>query len=264
MNLKRMTDARCRPGAVVAALALSACATTPATDPRDPMEDWNRSVQSFNDEVDDYVMKPVASGYQSVTPSFVDRGVTNFYSNIKDISVFVNDFLQLKMLQGGQDAGRFFINTAAGLGGLFDLATPLGLVKHNEDFDQTLATWGVPSGPYLVLPFAGSTTPRAAAGFPGEIATNPINYIAPVAIPWMSGALRVTDTRADLLNTGKIAEEAAVDRYEFLRNAYFQERVYQIYDGNPPVDEELEKEMEADLAASDAGNAEEPQPRPTP
>ncbi len=244
-------------GLAFVAMVLSACASPSGKHPQDPWEDWNRDVQSFNDGVDDYVMKPVANGYKTVTPSFVDQGVTNFYSNVKDISVIVNDFLQWKMLQGSQDAGRFFINTAAGLGGLFDVATPMGLTKHNEDFDQTLAVWGVPSGPYLVIPFVGSSTPRSAASIPGEIATNPINYVAPVAIPWFSGALRVTDTRADLLNASKIADEASVDRYEFLRNAYLQERNYQIHDGNPPLDEELEKELDQQLveSADDASSA---------
>lgn len=249
---------------VIFPVAIGACATTSKTDPQDPWEDWNRGAQSFNDGLDDYLMKPVATGYQSVTPSFVDRGVTNFYSNVKDISVFVNDFLQLKMAQGGQDTGRFLINTGAGLGGFFDVATPMGLSKHNEDFDQTLATWGVPSGPYLVIPFVGSSTPRSAASIPGEVATNPINYVAPLAIPWFSGALRVTDARADLLNAGKIAEEASVDRYEFLRNAYFQERNYQIYDGNPPLDDELEKEVDAEIAEMEASKPAEPKRNSSP
>jgi phospholipid-binding lipoprotein MlaA len=221
---------------------LTACATTTKTDPSDPWEDWNRDVQGFNDQVDEYVMKPVADGYKWVMPEFADRGVTNFFSNIDDIGVFVNDFLQFKPAQGGQDMGRFLINSVAGLGGFFDVAGYLDLPKHKEDFDQTLAVWGVPSGPYMVLPFLGPSTPRGVGGLVGDTATNPINYIAPVVIPWATGALNVADQRADLQSTSKIVDVAAQDRYTFIRNAYFQERAYKIYDGEPPLDEELEKE----------------------
>lgn len=235
-------------------MSLTACAT--ATNPRDPWENWNRDVQSFNDQVDAYVMKPVANGYKWVAPGFVDRGVTNFFSNIDDIGVFLNDFLQLKPLQGGQDAGRFLINSIAGIGGLFDVATELDLPKHKEDFDQTLAVWGVPSGPYLVLPLLGPSTPRGVGGLVGDSATNPLNYIAPMAIPWLSGALNVTDQRADVQSASKILDAAAHDRYEFIRNAYFQERADKIYDGNPPLDEDLEKEvqeMDAELERETSG-----------
>lgn len=225
-------------------VALVACSSVPAKDPRDPWEGWNRDAQSFNDGFDDYVMEPVAKGYKWITPGLVDTGVTNFFNNIQDISVVVNDLLQLKFAQGGADTGRFLINTTAGIGGLVDVADYAGLSKHHEDFDQTLATWGVPSGPYLVVPFLGSTTPRSAASIPGDVLTNPLVYISPIAIPWVAGTIRVTDRRADLLNVGKIAEEASVDHYEFLRNAYFQERAYQIYDGDPPLDPEVEKELD--------------------
>ncbi|HUL13431.1 MAG TPA: VacJ family lipoprotein [Methylococcaceae bacterium] len=224
------------------AFGLTACATATKTDPRDPWEDWNRDAQGFNDQLDEYVIKPVAKGYKWVAPEFVDRGVTNFFSNIDDIGVFLNDFLQFKPAQGGRDAGRFVINSVAGLGGFFDVATYLDLPKHKEDFDQTLAVWGVPSGPYLVVPFLGPNTPRGLGGLAGDTATNPLNYIAPMAIPFLTGTLNVTDQRADLESTSKIVDAAAADRYAFIRNAYFQERAYKIYDGNPPLDEELEKE----------------------
>jgi phospholipid-binding lipoprotein MlaA len=232
------------------AFSLTACATAPKTDPKDPWEDWNRDVQSFNDQVDQYVMEPVAKGYQWITPEFVDRGVTNFFSNIDDIAVFLNDFLQFKPAQGGQDVGRFLINSVAGLGGLFDVATYVDLPKHKEDFDQTLAVWGVPSGPYLVLPFLGPSTPRGLGGLVGDTTTNPLNYIAPMAVPFLTGTLHVTDQRADLQSASKIVDVAAQDRYAFIRNAYFQERADKIYDGNPPLDEELakeEREMDAEL-----------------
>lgn len=152
---------------------LAAGAMAESVDPRDPWEEWNRDVQSVNDRLDEYVMEPVASGYRWITPQVVDRGITNFFSNVDDIGVFLNDFLQFKPLQGGQDLGRFMINTTAGIGGFIDVASYLDLFKHKEDFDQTLAVWGVPSGPYLVLPFFGPGTMRGVVGLVGDTATNP-------------------------------------------------------------------------------------------
>jgi phospholipid-binding lipoprotein MlaA len=247
-------------------LWLGACATdtptdeppvvsTTAPDPRDPWEAWNRDVQGFNDGVDEYVMQPVAKGYKYITPEFVDTGITNFYSNINDISVFLNDFLQWKPMQGGEDMGRFLINTTVGVGGFIDVADYLGLSKHREDFDQTLAVWGIPSGPYLVLPFFGPSTPRGVGGLVGDSATNPINYVAPGIVPLLSGTLRVTDQEADNKSGYKVLDAAAKDRYEFLRNAYFQEREAKIHDGNPPLDvdfEHAEQELDAELEKESA------------
>jgi phospholipid-binding lipoprotein MlaA len=242
---------RLRPiGWFALALSLVGCATA-SKDPRDPWEGWNRGVQKFNDTLDDYVMKPVSEGYQYVTPSFVDRGVTNFFSNVDDISVVANDLLQFKLTQSGRDLGRFLVNTTVGLGGFVDVASKLELEKNNEDLDQTLGAWGVPSGPYLVLPFFGPSTPRGVVGVAGDTAANPINWINPAAIPWGTGTLDLVDTRADLLSATRIVDEASVDRYEFIRNAYFQQRNYLIHDGNPPLDEEMEKELDLELEGLD-------------
>ena len=241
-----------------AALVISGCATEAVhQDPRDPWEGWNRKVQWFNDNLDDYVMKPVAEGYQTVTPSFVDQGVTNFFSNVDDIAVVANDLLQFKLLQAGQDTGRLLLNSTFGLAGFMDVASTVDLPKHNEDLDQTLGAWGVPSGPYLVLPFLGPNTPRGVVGVAGDIAANPINWINPVAIPWGAGVLETVDLRADLLSATKIMDEASVDRYEFMRNAYFQQRNYLVHDGNPPVDEELEAEF--DIEGLDTESTPEPE-----
>jgi phospholipid-binding lipoprotein MlaA len=228
-------------------LSLAGCATIPDHDPRDPWEGWNRRVQKFNDTLDDYVMKPVAKGYQYITPSVVDQGVTNFFSNVDDIGVIANDALQFKLLQTGQDLGRLLVNTTLGLGGFIDVASKLDLPKHNEDLDQTLGAWGVPSGPYLVLPLIGPSSPRGVVGVAGDTASNPINWINPAAIPWGAGTVKTIDMRADLLSATKIVDEASVDRYEFIRNAYFQQRKYLIYDGNPPLEEDLEKEMDLEI-----------------
>ncbi|NJD05616.1 MAG: VacJ family lipoprotein [Methylococcaceae bacterium] len=228
-------------------LALTGCASTQKTDPRDPWEGWNRNVQGFNDKLDDYFMKPVAKGYQWITPSFVDRGVTNFFSNIDDINVVLNDLLQAKFGQSGSDTGRLLLNSTLGIGGFVDVASMLDIPKHNEDMDQTLGSWGLPSGPYVVVPFIGPSTPRGLLGAAGDTAANPINWISPAAIPYGAGAIKTIDMRADLLSATKIADEASVDRYEFIRNAYFQQRNYQVYDGNPPLPEEMEQELDLEL-----------------
>jgi phospholipid-binding lipoprotein MlaA len=232
---------------LAAVVSLAGCATATKHDPRDPWEGWNRGVQKFNDTLDDYVMKPISQGYQWLTPSFVDKGITNFFSNVDDIGVIANDLLQFKLLQTGQDTGRFLVNTILGVGGFIDVASKLDLPKHNEDTDQTLGAWGIPSGPYLVLPFIGPSTPRGAIGLAGDTAANPINWINPAAIPYGVGTLKTVDMRADLLSATKIVDEASVDRYEFIRNAYFQQRNYLIHDGNPPLDEQLEEEMDLEL-----------------
>lgn len=226
-------------------LLLSGCATT-AKNPRDPWQGWNRGAQSFNDVLDDYAMKPLAKGYRFVTPSFVDRGVTNFFSNVDDIGVTLNDLLQWKWKQGGLDGGRFLVNTVAGIGGFIDVASMIDFPKHNEDFDQTLGAWGVPSGPYLVLPFFGPSSPRGTLGLIGDAAMNPVTYIDSTGVRLGLFGIKAIDTRADNLSTTEIADEAAVNRYEFYRDAYLQRRQYLVYDGVPPEDgaeyEEFEKE----------------------
>ena len=262
---------------LMAVLFFYGCSSTPSKpkDARDPMEGWNRGVQNFNDRLDDYVMKPIATGYKKVTPSPVDKGITNFYNNVEDVTVIGNDLLQFKMKQTGQDIGRLLVNSTVGLAGLVDVASKMNLPKHNEDFDQTLAKWGLPSGPYVVLPMLGPSTPRGIFGIAGDVASNPINWINPMAgygggsgwraIDWAilgSGALRMTDQRADLLSASKIMDEASVDRYEFIRNAYFQQRNYVIHDGNPPLDEELEKQMDMDLEGLDK-NGSQPTSKPS-
>lgn len=227
------------------AIVFAGCSGTgKKSDPRDPWEGWNRGVQSFNDYLDDYFMKPIAKGYQWVTPDFVDRGVTNFFSNVDDIAVVLNDMLQFKLAQTGQDTGRLVVNTSLGLGGFVDVASMIDLPKHEEDFDQTLGYWGIPSGPYLVLPLIGPSTPRGAVGLAGDTASNPLNWVSPGAVGFGTGTVRTIDMRADLLSATKIADEASVDRYEFIRNAYFQQRNYKIYDGNPPLEDDIEKQLD--------------------
>jgi len=248
-------------------------ATKTTKDDRDPIEGWNRDMQAFNDKLDNYVMKPVAQGYKKTMPTPVNQGITNFYNNVNDITVFGNDLLQFKFAQFGKDVARFMVNSTVGMVGFVDVASKMNLPRHDEDFDQTLAKWGLPSGPYVVLPFFGPSTPRGIFGLAGDTFSNPINWINPMAgYTWgttfngisgailASGALRLTDQRADLLSASKIMDEASVDRYEFIRNAYFQQRNYVVHDGNPPLDEELEQQMDLDLQGLDTKVA----PPPTP
>lgn len=235
-------------GYIILLATSGGCATT-AKDPQDPLQGWNRGVQIFNDKFDDYAMKPIAKGYQWITPSFVDLGVTNFFSNINDVGVTINDLLQFKIEQTGMDGSRFIVNTIAGVAGFIDVAAMMDLPKHNEDFDQTLGVWGVPTGPYLVLPFLGPSSPRGVGGLIGDGAMNPITYFLGTGVAGGLFVFNGVDQRADNLANEKIASEAAVDRYAFFKSAYFQQREYLIHDGNVPegedlleIDEEIDKD----------------------
>lgn len=241
-------------------IALSGCATTTTnSDPDDIWQGWNRGTQEFNDDVDQAILKPVAKGYVAVTPDAVDEGVTNFFSNLNDIGVTINDFLQLKLLQSGMDLSRFIINTTVGVVGVFDVATMVDLPKHNEDFGQTLGFWGVPSGPYMVLPLAGPSSPRDFVGLIGDALMNPLTYVsvfggfAGGAATGGANALDVTDTRAGLMATEKVVNEGAVNRYDFIKNAYEQHREYLIHDGNPPSND-LEPEEDASAEPASSSN----------
>lgn len=232
-------------GGVCVLSVLSGCATS-TKDIRDPYEETNREVQAFNDKLDSYVLKPVAQGYKTVTPDVVDNGITNFFNNVEDIGVALNDLLQLKFKQGAQDSARFLVNTVAGVGGFVDVAKHLDLPKHDEDFDQTLGYWGVPTGPYLVLPFMGPNTLRGVGGKVGDAGMNPLNYIGYGAFPTGlssftesaisvgTSAVKTVDMRADLLSSEQVANEAALDRYDFFKNSYLQRRNYLVNDGKLP------------------------------
>ncbi len=228
---------------IIAAMALTGCATTTVkeVDQDDPWHGWNKSVQSFNDGFDKHILKPLAIGYLDVTNDAIDDGVTNFFSNINDIGVTINDLLQFKLLQGGKDISRFLINTTAGVAGIFDWASKIDLPKHNEDFGQTLGYWGIPSGPYLVLPFVGPSSPRDTVGLIGDAMMDPITYVsifggfAGSAASGGTSVLDATDYRAGVMAGEKVVNEATDgDRYDFLKSSYQQHREYMIHDGNPP------------------------------
>lgn len=218
--------------ALLAATLLGGCATT--ADNPDPWEGLNRKTFAFNDALDRAVMKPVAQGYREAVPAFAQEGVNNFFANIEDVGTSLNNFLQGKPREGLTDAGRFLVNTLFGVFGLWDVATPLGLEKHYEDFGQTLGVWGVESGPYFVIPFLGPSSLRDA---PAR-AVDPTWYYSDVVDPsglyWGLWGLDKVRERANLLRGESVLEQAALDRYTFIRDAWLQRRRNQVYDGNPP------------------------------
>lgn len=220
----------------LAALLLTGCASTgDVTDPDDPLEGYNRAIFRFNTHFDDAVAKPVAKTYKKITPSWIDSGITNFFSNLDDVVILANDLLQLKFIQSASDAARIFFNTTIGLLGLIDVSTHMDLPKHNEDFGQTLGYWGVPAGPYFVLPFLGPSTIRDTAGLATDyIEFDPTNAYASVATRNTLYVVHFIDARADLLLASRLLKSAALDPYLYTRNAYLQRRRYYIYDGNPP------------------------------
>lgn len=220
--------------ALMMMLVLSGCATP--YNRKDPLEPMNRKIYKFNDTVDKAVLKPVAKGYQAVVPLPLRVVVGNFFSNLDDVVVVVNDVFQLKGRQAFSDAGRVFINSTLGFAGLVDVAGPSGYPKHNEDFGQTMGYWGLEAGPYLVIPFMGPSTLRDSLGTIADAQFYPLYRTTVVARKNSLVVLHAVDRRADLLESGNLLTEAALDPYLFMREAYLQHRTSLIYDGNPPME----------------------------
>jgi phospholipid-binding lipoprotein MlaA len=232
----------------------SGCATVEGPpNPDDPFEGFNRSMYKFNDTLDKYVLKPVAKGYQAVTPDPVDKGISNFFSNLGDIFVIFNDLFQLKFGQAASDTARFVLNTTFGVLGIFDVSTEFGLPKHNEDFGQTMGYWGVESGPYLVLPFFGPSSVRDGIGLVADTTLEHEVIYDSMSSAHKRGmlALQYIDIRADLLKATSIIEETAPDPYAFTRDAWIQRRQNLVYDGNPPDDFSEDDLFEDDLFTDD-------------
>ena len=222
---------------LILAATLWGCATL-GDNPRDPLEPLNRAMFSFNDALDEAVMKPVAKGYRFVLPGFVRTGVSNFFSNVDDVWVSINQVLQGKFLDGLGDFGRFLFNSTVGIAGLFDFASEVGLPKHSEDFGQTLAWWGVGDGPYVVLPILGPSTVRDGLAFIVDAEVDPVWRIDTVALRNTAVVIRFTGRRAELLDVSNVLEQAALDRYAFVRDAWLQRRRSLVYDGDPPREKE--------------------------
>lgn len=222
------------PLATLCAVILAGCAST-ANNPKDPYEGFNRAMFSVNEGIDTVVAKPLAKGYDAVAPLPVKAGVGNFFGNVGDLWIGVNNGLQGKIGDGASDIGRLLINSTVGILGLFDVASELGLEKHEEDFGQTLATWGVGDGGYLFWPVIGPRTVRDTAGFVVDAYADPVLWgIDDIPVRNSAYFVRFVDIRASLLPSDKVVEEAAIDKYAYIRDAYLQRRRSQIFDGRPP------------------------------
>jgi phospholipid-binding lipoprotein MlaA len=244
---------------LLACLGLGGCAS-PSHNPKDPFESFNRGVYKFNDTLDKAVVKPVAKGYKTVMPSPVQKGLSNFFSNLNDVTVAANDLLQLKVKQAASDTGRIVVNTTVGLLGLIDVASSVGLAKHNEDFGQTMGYWGIGSGPYLMLPFLGPSSVRDSVGLYADTVTGETNRLKHVAVRNEVYLTSLVVKRASLLDEEKVLDEAAIDRYSFIRDAYLQHRQNLVYDGNPPRekyddedDEDSKPDSNSDKSSSSGG-----------
>jgi phospholipid-binding lipoprotein MlaA len=234
-----------------AAIFLGGCATTGVTEQQniankaDPYENLNRKVFVFNDTVDDYVAAPISDAYKWITPQFMQTGVFNFFTNLKNINVVINDVLQAKYAQSAHDTGRFALNTTLGLGGFVDVAKSVGLEQNDEDFEQTLAVWGVPQGSYLVIPFLGPSTVRGVPGAAFDTAANPVSYVGlPVQL------ISLLNTRANAEGSLKFIDEAALDPYVFTRESFLQWRNNLATDGKSESSLELDNELGEDSANS--------------
>ena len=225
------------------AAVLVGCASIPSgvePSPNDPWEPFNRSVFEFNEGLDAYLLKPVVAGYRFVLPEFVREGIYNFFSNYNDIYTALNNLLQGKPAYAFNDLMRVVVNTTFGLGGFIDMATPGGLEKHKEDWGQTFGVWGVPAGPYVVLPFFGPSSVRDTFGTVADLETDYLfKYIPDVGLRNSITGLRVVNARNTYYEASDLLDGAAIDKYSFMRDAYTQRRAYQINEGRddeePPM-----------------------------
>lgn len=274
LSVLALAASLCLPAAAQGSAASPANAAAPAVpptpapapraaSPQDPFEGFNRSVYSFNEGLDAAVLKPVAEGYKKTVPELVRTGVSNFFGNIADVWSGVNQFLQGKIVNGAQMTLRVATNTVFGLGGLLDPATEFGLERQSEDFGQTLGRWGVPSGPFLMLPVFGPSTVRDTVALPVDRAAGPTALVSGTGETVGVVGLQVVSTRAELLSASRLLDEVALDKYSFLRDAYLARRRSQVYDGNPPdlPDEDAAEPAAAPASAPPAAPA--PAPAPT-
>lgn len=249
MSVRRVKYWVCTLVCASAVVFLGGCATGPNANPKDPLEPMNRSITRFNDSLDNNVLKPVATGYRDVTPELVQKGVRNVFNNLSDMWSTVNNGLQLKGRDTAESFMRVVVNTVFGVYGIFDVATEIKLQRHQEDFGQTLGYWGVPNGPYVVLPLLGPSTVRDTAGLPFDTAGDAVRQREHIPTRNSAMALRIVEKRASLLNAGNLLEEASLDKYSFTRDAYLQYRRSQIYDGNPPDEDDPDYSAEPSASA---------------
>jgi len=232
---------------ILFALLIGGCATSPeyVEDARDPWQGFNRNVYSFNDALDRAFLVPAAASYKAVTPDFAEKGVSNFFSNLGDVNVAFNNTLQFKFLDAAKDVGRIVVNSTIGLLGFIDVASRMGLEKHQEDFGQTLGFWGLGSGPYLMLPFLGPSNLRDGPGTIVDGVIYPPNW-ADIKTSERNGlfAARLVNTRAKLFELEEKAGDLSRDRYVFIRDAYLDNREFLVNDGQLSEDTDLYDELE--------------------
>lgn len=239
--------------ALLATGMLAGCASS--GNPKDPVEGFNRAMFAFNEGLDSVIVKPVATGYEAVLPSPIRTGVTNFFGNIDDLFIGVNNLLQGKVPEAFSDLGRVVINTTIGLLGVLDIASDAGLEKHDEDFGQTFGRWGVGNGAYVVIPVFGPRTVRDTVGLVLDVQADPVANHRPKGDRDIALVLRLVNDRANLLAADKVVEEAALDKYSYVRDAYLQRRRNLIHDGNPPREPEASLDTDRAITA-DAGSGE--------
>lgn len=226
--------------ALVLAFGLAACSSTSDKDPLEPM---NRGIYKFNDVADKAVFKPIASGYKTITPMPVRAGINNFFNNLGNVVTIVNQLLQFKFNKAAETTGRFVVNTTVGILGFIDVASRTGFNQYREDFGQTLGYWGVGNGPYLMLPLLGPSNFRDTAGLVTDwLFFEPLAYLEDVRTRNILLTVKFIDRRADLLPGSDLLDEAALDPYAFMRDAYTQRRVNQISDGD--VSDQIDDDFE--------------------
>lgn len=248
---------------IAAALALlGGCAV--GKNPRDPLEPFNRRMMEFNEGVDAVALKPVATLYREAVPPLVRTGVSNFFGNMSDAWSFVNSALQLKLQNAAENAMRVSVNTVFGLGGILDIASEMNIERHREDFGQTLGRWGVPAGPYLVLPLLGPSTLRDALAMPIDRKGDPLHDVDSWGSQGALYALRLVDVRSNLLRASSVLDEAALDKYSFTRDAHLQRRRAAIFENRSSEAEGREPSADGALPASDGAVPPEPPPEAPP
>ena len=221
--------------ATIATLLATGCATN---NPNDPFENYNRVMFSVNEAFDNVIFKPVATVYKNVLPDIVQTGVTNFFGNIADVWTAFNNFLQGEGQKGLSDVTRVTVNTIFGLGGLIDVASDLQLTKHHADFGQTLGVWGMEAGPYVVLPILGPSTLRDTIALPAEWYGDPWSYVDNISVRNVGIVVRAVNYRAALLDASSLVDDASLDKYEFMRDAFLQRRYQQVHGKDSGADGE--------------------------
>ncbi|WP_198328464.1 MlaA family lipoprotein [Methylovulum psychrotolerans] len=252
--------------ALVGIMALSGCAATATKDgqaaavsPDDPYEPFNRAMYGFNDTVDNYIAEPISKAYRYITPQFFQDGVFNFFNNVRNVDVITNDLLQGKLQQSGEDSRRLLMNSTLGLGGLFDVAKSVGLEQHDEDFEQTFAVWGMPRGPYWVIPLVGPSTTRGIPAMILDAALTPTSY---TAYPVQVAVASLINTRSNAEGALKFIDEAALDPYVFTRESYLQWRESLASDGKNTQGTDLDAELDANDAEASSSPKKPPEKMP--